>query len=168
MPSGANIYFNADPAGGKQTVLYASFGDLGLMQGDDISGMVVFDSDGAGSFDGVFNGLDQVLISLTENSPSLLTIDPGAVASSADVFSVDASGNAVVFARAAELGLDASTDSVDAVDLLPCTDATACALLHAIRQPPIPAVSTWGMIVMTVLMLVAGTLVWMRRRSLAV
>lgn len=169
MASGANIYFNADPAGGKQTVLYASFGDLGLMQGDDISGMIVFDSDGAGSFDGVFNGQDQVLISLTRNSPSLSTLgDPGTVASSADVFSVDASGNAVVFARAAELGLDALSDSIDAVDFLPCTDATACALLHAIRQPPIPAVSTWGMIVMTVLMLVAGTLVWMRRRSLAV
>ena len=67
-----------------------------------------------------------------------------------------------------ELGLDASTDTIDAVDFLPCTDAIACALLHAIRQPPIPAVSTWGMIVMTVLMLVAGTLVWMRRRAAAV
>ncbi|MCH8147888.1 MAG: hypothetical protein IH987_07820 [Planctomycetes bacterium] len=166
IPSGANIFFHGvtQEGGPPQTRPYASFSDLGLVQDDDITGMIVFDAGG----DEFFQGQDQIVFSLAPDSPSLITFGgPGKAASSADVFSVDASGNAVIFIAAAGLGLGAA-DVISAVDFLTCTDATACALRHAIRaEPLVPAVSTWGMIVMTVLMLVAGTLVRMRRRASA-
>lgn len=162
IPSGASIFFYGDVQGAEpQTRLYVSFADLGLVQGDDIGGIIVID---AGDPQ-LFEAQDQVIFSLAPGSPSLSTIGgPGKVASSADVFSVDGSGNAVLFVAAAGLGLDAA-DNISAIDFLLCTDATACALLHGIRRPPIPAVSTWGMIVTTILVLVIGTLVFMRRRA---
>ena len=165
IPSGASIFFYGDLQGGAepQTQLYASFAELGLVQGDDISGMIVIDAGDVG----VFGAGDQVILSLAPGSPSLMMIgDPGKVASSADVFSVDGSGNVVIFVAAAGLGLDAA-DNISAIDFLLCNDATACALLHGIRRPPIPAVSTWGMIITTMLVLAIGTLVFMKRRAMA-
>ena len=165
IPSGASIFFYGDLQGGAepQTQLYASFAELGLVQGDDISGMIVIDAGDVG----VFGAGDQVILSLAPGSPSLMMIGgPGKVASSADVFSVDGSGNVVIFAAAAGLGLDAA-DNISAIDFLLCNDATACALLHGIRRPPIPAVSTWGMIITTMLVLAIGTLVFMKRRAIA-
>lgn len=167
ISSGANILYHGvtQEGGPPATRPYASFADLGLVQDDEINGMIVFDANG----DEFFQPPDQVVFTLAPGSPSLLTIgSPGKAASSADVFSVDAGGDTAIFVTAAGLGLDASSDRIDAVDFLTCTDATDCALRHAIRaNPPIPAVSTWGMIVMTMVMMVGGTLVWMRRRSSA-
>lgn len=167
MPSGASVFYHGLVQGGPlpETRLYASFADLGLLQGDDITGMIVFDAAG----DNIFDPQDQVVFSLAPGSPSLSMIGgPGKVASSADVFTVDASGNPAIFVTAAGLGLDPSLDNIDALDFLTCTDAIDCALRHAIRaEALIPAVSTWGMIVMTILMMVGGTLVWARRQNSA-
>lgn len=165
LPSGANIYLVFDPTQlPPDRILFASFEDLGLVQTDEISAVIVFDGNG----DGLFNGSDQVMFTLGRGSPSLGTITKtGVAASSADVFSVDASGAIIPIATAASLGLDGATDSIDALDYLPCTDAPACAALHGIRAPlpNVPAVSTWSLVVMIVLVLISGTVVLRRRRA---
>jgi hypothetical protein len=144
--------------------LFASFSDLGLQQDDDIDGLVVFDANG----DGTFNGDDRVLFSLTASSPSLGTL-PGASAmgAAADVFLV-APGRQTptLFAGAFDLGLGHESDNIDALDFTLCTDGTACATAHGIRiDPPIPTVSTWGVITLTLLLLTAGSLVVLRPRQ---
>lgn len=138
------------------STLYASYADLHLLQDDDIDAMVVFDVNA----DGLFNGVDFVLFSLTADSPSLALI-PGAseIAAAADVFAVSADQPGIrLVASAAELGLGDASDNIDALDVLVCTDPVGCADLHAIRTgTPIPAVSDWGMFVMLLLLVIGGT-----------
>ncbi len=110
--------------------IYAAFFDLGLEWDDDIDGLVVFDTDG----DGVFNGTDEILFSLAPDSPSLLTI-PGAsaVGAAADIFVARPEQAPAVFASAASLGLGHPDDNIDALDYTLCDDAAACAALRGIR-----------------------------------
>ena len=144
--------------------LYVSSLDLGLHQCDDIDGMIVFDTNA----DGLFNGTDQILFSLTPDSPSLTTI-PGAstTGAAADVFLMSPGAEGpTLFASAADLGLGHPDDNIDALDYTPCDDPDTCAAAHGIRiHLSIPTLSVWGVVVMALLVLVAGTLVACQRRS---
>lgn len=135
-PSGANILFNAplgDPNGPRVTDLYALHSDLGLVQMDDIDALVIFDQNA----NGIFDGLDQVLFSLTPDSPSLDTIQGASQqGAGADVFSKHFQEPIEVFARAEEFGLGMPPDNVDALGFSFCTDEIACAELHGIRSLP--------------------------------
>jgi hypothetical protein len=130
IPSGADIYFNQEP-GNTPTLLYAGYEDLRLVEDDDIDALIVFDTNGSRYFDGT----DQVLFSLTPNSPSLDTI-PGASpeGAAADVFVVIHGQTPTLFAAAADLGLGDALDSIDALDFFFCEDALACAAAHGIRS----------------------------------
>lgn len=142
--------------------MYASAIDLGLRQGDDIDGLIVFDLNSSG----VFDGDDRVLFSLTKNSPSLETIAGASpTGAGADVFLMSPSlVQPVLFASAGTLGLGDENDEVDALDFEPCADSLSCAALHGIRaHPSIPAVSSWGTAVMLLLLLIAATLTVPRR-----
>jgi hypothetical protein len=101
-PSGADIFFDPTPddllgVAGDET-LFASAIALGLLTGDEIDGLVVFDDDD----DGVFGGTDQVLFSLAAGSPTLILLG----ASPADVLSITFGGVIGVYATATEFGLD--------------------------------------------------------------
>ena len=166
VPSGANIYLNEDPATpDSQTRLFVEFSQLGLVQGDDIDAMIIIDDvpDGA-PFDPL---VDQVLFSLTPDSPSLATIEGASPAgAAADIFTTVAGAQPAVFALALDLGLGDASDNVDALDFLPCIDAQLCAQERSIRaEAPIPAVSAWGLASMLLLALAIGTIVFRRTRA---
>mgnify|MGYP000113342116 CR=1 FL=1 len=129
-PSGATIFFNADPAGSAPTELYASVSQLGLLPGDDIDGLVVFDRNVNGRFDVG----DAVLFSLAPGSPSLLTI-PGAspAGAAADVFIVQVGEPVGVAVPAAALGLGDPQDNIDALMVMACASGQACAQAAGIR-----------------------------------
>lgn len=108
--SGADLFFDPDATRGGDEQLFASFDRLGLHAQDDIDGVAVFDLNGNGRFD----DLDQVLFSLTRESPSLKAFD----ASAADVFSIVAgSTTPIIFAKHNEMGLLFS-DDVTSIDLI--------------------------------------------------
>ncbi len=126
-PSGAHV-FRREIGG---IVLFASFADLGLVQDDDIDGLVVFDIDGDGGFDGP----DHVLFSLTPDSPSLATIDEAsAIGAAADVFLASPGQAPRLFASAVNLGLGADSDDIDGLEILLCGDPIACVEEHGIRE----------------------------------
>jgi hypothetical protein len=131
FPSGAHLYFNANDRGRSPTQLYAAFFELGLVQGDDIDALIVLD---AGT-PGIFDTGDRILFSLDRLSPSRNTI-PGhsAEGAAADVFMVEFGFPPTTLAQAAQLGLGATLDNIDALDLFPCDDAYSCALLHGIQS----------------------------------
>ncbi len=169
---GASIFYYYHDAGADPptdtTTLFAFSVQLGLTPSDDIDAMIVFDT----NYNHVFDGSDQVLFSLTPTSPSLATI-PGhsLIAPAADVFTVSASAPVPsVFANADNLGLGQPGDNVDALDYFLCdlpetADAMACAVLYGIRGHGVPVVSDWGLVVATLLVLVAGALMLRRRSS---
>jgi hypothetical protein len=133
-PSGANIFFNSDPANGAPTELYAYFDSLGLQQADDLDAMLVFDL----NHNGMYDGQDVVLFSLAPGSPSLELISQASpIGAAADVFIARANFMPLVevFAHAADLGLGAPPDNIDALDVFICPDAIECAALHGIRYP---------------------------------
>lgn len=109
-PSGANVYFDINPLVPGTEQLYASAAALGLVggaTGDDIDALVVFDNG-----DGVYQpNVDQVMFSLTRNSPSLL----GGQFSPADIFMRTGTVTSRL-ATAASLGL-AQTDNVDGIEI---------------------------------------------------
>lgn len=186
--SGADIFCNPNPTGGGSTDFYAEAEDLLLDVDDDIDGMIVFDKND----DGVFNNADEVMYSLTPASPTLWggdgapgqydvdddgqngVDDPGETgwegsddSSPADVFLVSSNSGSPsvdVYASAAALGL-LPTDDVDALDYFICDKQNdiACANKYGIRWSPIPAVSEWGLVVMALLGLVAGTIMFRAR-----
>jgi hypothetical protein len=129
-PSGADIYFDEEPAPYMPPQLFASFECLELVEDDDIDALIVFDFDE----NGLFNDSDRILFSLAPGSPSLDTI-PGASSqgAAADVFIVGPDGVPAVFASAADLGLGAPQDNIDALDFALCGDVLFCAAQHGIR-----------------------------------
>ncbi|MFQ5592030.1 MAG: hypothetical protein ACE5HE_12760 [Phycisphaerae bacterium] len=160
-PSGANIFFNANPLNTpSESTLFASFADLGPQATDDIDAMIVIDGNG----DGLFNDVDVILFSLTQSSPSLGSI-PGTSADggAADIFVVVPGIPPAVLASAATLGLGQPTDNVDALGYLLCDDAITCAALHGIRAQDVPAMSRWGAAVLVLLTIVAGAVIITRR-----
>ena len=129
--SGADILFNQAPEIPVSSSLYASYYDLGLDLQDDIDGLIVFDT----NEDGTFNGSDEVLFSLAPGSPSLVTI-PGASVDgpAADVFVVRYGQSPALFTAASEYGLGYSLDNIDALDYFFCDDPIYCAAQHGIRE----------------------------------
>ena len=155
--SGADIFYNAGPSGEGPESTYASHDQLGLVVDDDIDGLIVLDANTQGTFEAG----DKVLFSLAAGSPSLATIS----GSTADVFVVDHGDAVSVFAYAADLGL-APSDELDALDYFVCKlgSGVACAARYGIRLHPIPAVTEWGLVVMALLGLVAGTILFRAKR----
>lgn len=125
-PSGARVFrYFAGIIG-----VFASPADLGLLNADDIDGLVVFDF----NQDGLFNGSDRVLFSLTPGSPSGALI-PGASANhAADVFLAIPGVSPKVFAAASSIGLAGGLDDIDALEVYPCEVAITCAATHGIRR----------------------------------
>lgn len=122
VPSGANVFYNADPSGSAGTTLFAAYDSLGLAQDDDIDAMVVMDT----NLDGIFNGSDVVLFSLAPGSPSLATIAAASPSgAAADVFRADPGLEAAVFVSAAQLGLGDPLDNIDALDITSSSGARA-------------------------------------------
>ena len=81
----------------------------------------------------------------------------------ADAFIVEHGGTPGLLTSAADMGMGASDDNVDALELLPCDDAEDCARAHGIRKSTIPTVSNWGLAVLALLVLVAGGILLKRR-----
>lgn len=125
-PSGANIYYVAEPGLPGTTTLFAPAQVLGLqpgLAGDDITDFVVFDNG-----DRVFTtGSDFILFTLARGSPSL-----GSAFSSADVFA-STGGSFFRYAPAAALGLS-PTDHIDALELLATDDIDDAIFRHAILR----------------------------------
>jgi hypothetical protein len=130
LPSGATIFFNANPQYLTPTTIYAAWYELGLVQADDLDALIVFDTNANGHFD----GSDRVLYSLTPSSPSLAVI-PGTSAQGpgADVLIGIPGEPPLVYVPAAAFGLGSSLDNIDALDLAPCTDWLACGEQYGIR-----------------------------------
>jgi hypothetical protein len=125
-PSGANVYFSQNPFEMTPVELYVSALDLMLQPYDDIDALVVFDRDMNGSY----SEPDLVLFSLDPESPSLIELG-----GPADVFLARPGFYPEPFALAADFGLGAPPDNIDALDFLPTQDAFQSALLHGIRAP---------------------------------
>ena len=104
---------------------------------------------------GVFEPNDQVVFSLASGSPSR---------GAAEVFIVQFGGQPTVLAPASALGLGHVDDNIDALELLLCDDAMACAVAHGIRGHVIPTVSEWGLVLTALLLLAAGAILIIRRR----
>lgn len=130
-PSGANIYFSANPTAGSQPQLYAPFFALGLQPADDVDALLVVDQ----NENGVFDGLDTVIFSLTPESPSALTI-PGttSICPGADVLIARPDWPPLVLAPAPQLGLGAPGDNIDALDYTLCNTPITCATIYGIRN----------------------------------
>lgn len=114
--SGADVYVDLNPnqPGGEQ--LYIPPARMGLVRGDDIAALIVFD-------DGNFRldpGQDQVLFVLTRDSPSLgLNLGP------ADVLTSVGTGSFRIYARAEDLGLRRE-DHLNMLELARCQNIRAC------------------------------------------
>lgn len=176
IANGAYIFFNAnapDPA--TETALFASASQLGLRDPlDDIDAVIVFDTNGNGEFDGT----DQVLFSLTGTSPSRLTItDHSAIGAAADVFQISFGDlDPSIYAKAENLGLGGldqgeDVDNIGALDYVFCVidqnpnpSDRDCARAYAIQGNSVPTVSEWGLILLTLCVLAAGSVV-IRRTS---
>ena len=116
-PSGANIYVDRNPQLPGEEELYVVYLQLGLRIGDDIDAMIVIDADTPFSFN---PGVDQVIFSLTPESPSLsTTYGPG------DLFISSGNGFFNLFCPADYLGLF-STDNIDLIDFVMCEDILGC------------------------------------------
>jgi len=120
--SGADVYVDLNPnqPGGEQ--LYISPNQMGLIRGDDIAALVVFDN---GNF--VLDpGRDQVLFVLTRDSPSLNgNIGP------ADVLTSQGTGVFSTYARAEDLGLRRE-DHINMLELARCENIRDCVYDRAI------------------------------------
>lgn len=164
-PSPANVYYDPTPSALDDAAisLYVGPQELGLTPFDDIDAVVVFDDGVAG----VFEPGDQVLFSLTPGSPSLTTLPVSGEAPAADIFSVTFGSQPVLFAPAVTLGLGMPNDNVDALNFFPCADGQACASAHSILRTAVPTTSEWGVVAMLLLLLIAGTAVFVRRGARA-
>ncbi|MBX3394745.1 MAG: S8 family serine peptidase [Phycisphaerae bacterium] len=121
------------PPGGPPLAfaIYASgVGDIGLLPGDDLDGLVLLDNGGP---NGIMQpNFDIALFTLAPGSPSLAGLNPNmpfgaAIYSPGDVFMTSFNGVILMYAPAGAMGLQ-PTDNVDALDIggeLPPTDPHA-------------------------------------------
>ncbi|MFQ5461785.1 MAG: hypothetical protein ACE5E5_04070 [Phycisphaerae bacterium] len=162
-PSGASIFFATDPGGAaSETILFASPSAMGLDTADDINGLIVFDDNA----NGLYDGTDHIIFTLAPGSPSIGVI-PGSspVGGAADVFIARLGLAPEVLAPAQVLGLGAAPDNIDALMFLPCGNAFACAADHAIRDAEVPTISEWGVVVMLMLLVLAATIAFAQKRA---
>lgn len=107
MASGADIYFS--PAGGGPFFIFSFPPQIGLLAGDEIDALVMWDRGAIGAPD---PGLDMALFSLAPGSPSLGGASPAAI------FVTDFNFAFCPFTPANQLGL-LGTDNVDGLDVMP-------------------------------------------------
>ena len=105
--SGADIYFS--PAGGGPFFIFSFPPQIGLVAGDEIDALVMWDRGTIGAPD---PGLDMALFSLAPGSPSLGGASPAAI------FVTDFNFAFCMFTQANQLGL-VGTDNVDGLDVIP-------------------------------------------------
>jgi hypothetical protein len=129
LPSGATLFFNADPLNYTPTHIFATSEQLGLTPPDDIDAALVFDTNVNGSFD----GSDRVIFSLKADSP--LNTIPGASLQGAagDLFVAAPGQPPQLLVPAMALGLGYPTDNIDALDLVFCSDSVGCASQYGIQ-----------------------------------
>ena len=106
--SGADIYVDFDLMLPKTEALYTSPAMLGLMPGDDIDALIVFEN----GYSGFQAGQDRIAFSLAPGSPSL---DSGF--SAADILVSEGFGAFTVWSAAAETGL-AYSDNLNMLDFV--------------------------------------------------
>lgn len=105
--SGADIYFS--PAGGGPFFIFSFPPQIGLVAGDELDALVMWDRGVIGAPD---PGIDFALFSLAPGSPSL------GAASAASIFVTDFNFAFCPFAQAGLLGMQAA-DNVDGLDVVP-------------------------------------------------
>ncbi len=123
--SGADVFIDNDPLTGGTEALFVSAADLGLIggqAGDDINAIVVFDNTNVGVFD---PGVDEVMFSLAEGSPSL------GARSAADVFISQGIGLFGPIVQANDIGL-LPTDNIDCLEVVATDDSATSIFNHAI------------------------------------
>ncbi len=134
---GGDIFYDPTPLTPGDASLFASAAQLGLVEGDDIDSIGVFDGDG----DGIFDVGDQVFFSLTPESPSIQSFEFGP----ADVFLATNGGDSLVrFASAFELGL-MSTDNVNSIRLTPLVGGSALRTILDQTLVPLPGPGAMGL-----------------------
>ncbi len=130
-PSGASIFYNADPNSRAPTELFADSWSLGLNQADNIDALLIIDNNEVG----VFDLGDEVYFSLDANSPTLQILpDASDIGAAADIFRVRYGQGPQLFISVAELGLGHPADNIDALEVFPAVDATAFAEHRGIRS----------------------------------
>ncbi len=126
--SGADLFFDPNPTKGGDEEFFASAEQLGLVQQDDIDGLAVYDLNGNGRFDGD----DQVLFSLTRESPTLGALE----VSPADILSITFGGQTPEpLVRFNQVGLLFS-DDIDAFGLIGLIDNSVFNTIVAYTPAP--------------------------------
>ncbi len=125
--SAASIFLDQNLNAGGTETLYAQSTQLGLHPQDDVDAMIVFDL----NFNGFFDFGDQVIFSLTPDSPSLINCGY----SPADLITTNGLQCGELYAGAETLGLLA-TDNIVALELLLTGDIDASIHDHAIFPEP--------------------------------
>jgi hypothetical protein len=116
--SAADIYVDPDTSDPLTELLYVEPTLIGLRPGDDVDGLIIFEGGDPLVFD---PGVDQVVFSLTPESPSLNDIfGPG------DLFTSEGFGFFSLYAQAFDLGLSPA-DNLNMLDYVRCEDVMACA-----------------------------------------
>jgi len=169
--SGADVFFVQNPSAvpPEPVERFASADQLGLGFLDDISALVVIDEDS----NGVFDGSDQVLFSLSPGSPSLDTmsgLEGVSENGGADIFTVSAGTAPALFTSAAELGLEGANDNIAGLSVVFSSDALQTALDAGIRSSstsPVPTVGQWGLINLALLMVLSGAIILRRQPQTA-
>jgi hypothetical protein len=145
--SGADVFFDPEPTEGGDEAFFATAEQLGLTQEDDIDGLAVYDLNDNGRYD----DRDQVMFSLTRDSPSLLQLE----VSPADILTITfGTQTPSPFLRFNEVGL-LFTDDIDSFGIIPLIDNSAINTIIAYT----PAPGTAAMLAM------AGVLAARRRRT---
>ncbi len=136
-PSGADIVHDTNPLlGGLGTEsVFAKAADLGLLVGDQIDGLMVYDDQD----DGVFDDVDTVIFSLGRLSPSLTVL--GATAADMLVVTHGTDATPQIFATADNWGLGPN-DNIDDLDGMVLQNFSAYqTLLAAIGNPDAKSVA---------------------------
>ena len=115
--SPADIYIDTDLDTPFGQELYVGPNLIGLLPGDDIDGLIIFEN-GDNAFT---SGADQLIFSLAPGSPSL-----DGNWGSGDLFTSVGFGSFQPFCTASNLGL-AETDNLNMLDFVPCADVVTCA-----------------------------------------
>ena len=161
LGSPADVFFDPTPAGpGGDEICFTTFIGLGLVPGDDVDALVVFDDD----MSGTFTGTDQVLFSLAPGSPSLILLG----VSPADVLTSFVGFGPVLYAGVMPpapptihvLGLAPGLDDLDMLELVPLVDGS---VTDTINGKVVPALSQPGLMLFGLLLFAAMFLAVRRR-----
>lgn len=142
LPDGSTIVVDPDPTTGGTEQPYAFGSQIGLRDGDDIDGLIIFD-DGDDLFDPF---ADQIVFSLSRDSPSLGLLG----VSAADVLTTvpGSPGVIQVLVPALALGLDPLLDNINSLDFALSDDIDQAIQDYAIS--PMPSAAVLALVVLGV------------------